>query len=666
MTLRGLPLFASRSACAEGAPLRSDGIGGTDGPLSRPIDPEGVYGLLDSNQPTEDQDGPGSEGEHRTDGDGIAAADDQQSGDALHEGGDDKQEKGTGAHGLLFGGMADAYQGPPVDDETVDEVRARVLAYVRSIVDKRTVAGKWILRAAERFLRQLEDARFVMDWRAAARPVRFCERLAFDDAGEEVRLEDWQVWATAVQYGLKWASDGRAVVSLTVCQVARGAGKTTWAAALALYEFKHGPRGGRQHLIANKREQTDIAFEAASNMFRLSFAEQAEECMKHNRFVDKDRNVRLVQTASKDRTLDGLKPTFWFGDEASEWRGRFIVKVTTAAAKMKRSRGLICTTPGDNADLIYTAEILEVAYRVLDGELDLPHQFYLLFGLDEEDEPENEAAWIKANPGLPRLPTLQGLRNQWATARLTPQGRAEFIRFHGARFARSASRWLDMAYWDEARDERTLDEIAGRPAWGGLDLSKSGDLAAFVLAVPLDDGRIALRGKYWWPKRAARNREVEYGIPLRQWEAERRIVLTEGDEIDYDQIRGEIQGAARLFDLRIVGYDAWGSAYLAQTLEKTDGITLGRYSMGIANIGPATQEWQRHWLGRRFIHNNDPVLRRCCADAAAKRDDAGNIRPIKSREKCAIDGLIASVIAVHCWALTQDGGVSDYEFGAAL
>lgn len=650
--------------------IRSGPIGAGDGSTVLPRLADGsvavvaTQGEFDADQETEDRGterGEGDQGERKS---GLAE------GDQAGEGGDgDESADGDGeGEGQRHGGLfpVAGYSGPEVSAATVAATRARTMDYVRSIVDRTVPSNKWVRRAAERFLSQLDDERFRMDWEAGARVIAFLEGLAFTDAGEPVQLEPWQVWATVTQYGLLWRLTGEPVVSLTVCQLGRGAGKTTWAAGLGLYEFLHGPKGGRQYLVANKREQSQVAFESVAAMLSGSFPALAEDVAKWDRLVDRERNVRLQMVASKDRTLDGLKPTWWFGDEASEWRGRFIVKVTTAAAKMRRSRGLICTTPGDNPDLIYTAEILEVAYRVLEGELDLPHQAYFLFGFDEEDEPDNEEAWPKANPGLPRLPTWQGLRNQWAVAKLTPQGRAEFVRFHGARFARSANRWLDMTYWDECRDRIDPATLHGRQAWGGLDLSKTGDLAAFVLAVPLDDGRLLLHGRYWWPKRAARNREVEYGIPLRQWEAERRLVLTDSDEIDYDLIRAEIVGAARAFDLRIVGYDAWGSAYLAQTLERTDGVPLGRYSMSIANIGPATQEFQRHWIGRRFIHNDDPVLRRCCADAAAKRDDAGNIRPVKARERCMIDGLIAAVMAVHCWALTQDGGLSDYEMGALL
>jgi len=45
----------------------------------------------------------------------------------------------------------------------------------------------------------------------------------------------------------------------------------------------------------------------------------------------------------------------------------------------------------------------------------------------------------------------------------------------------------------------------------------------------------------------------------------------------------------------------------------------------------------------------DPVFRRACAEAHAKTDLNGNIRPIKSRTFAIIDPLVASIMAIHAW-----------------
>jgi phage terminase large subunit-like protein len=185
-----------------------------------------------------------------------------------------------------------------------------------------------------------------------------------------------------------------------------------------------------------------------------------------------------------------------------------------------------------------------------------------------------------------------------------------------------------------------------------MDLSKSLDMTVVSVCVPLDDGRIAIRGHYWWPSADIRQRELDYRLPVRAWAADGRITLTPGREIDYEAVRTRIGELMEEFDVRSIGYDAWGSRYLVEQLVK-DGAPMVAYRMGIGTFGPGCQLWQNLWAGRKFVFGDDPILRRACATAIAQRDRNGNIRPIKPNDKSTIDALVASIIAVHVWGGTQ-------------
>jgi phage terminase large subunit-like protein len=556
--------------------------------------------------------------------------------------------------------------GPPLaGEEDVAQVRERVLAYARGLDEGTVVAGRWVRLAARRFLRMLEDRRFAMDWTTVAGFDVFARSvpLVLSHAGQPFALLDWQLWIVAAVYGFRWVEDGRRVVRFAVAQVARKNGKSTFMALVALWELRVAASdGARVHVIAGKKDQAEVILGTAMEMYRRRWPAEAEDHVRYNRIELKDRDCLMTALTAAEKTLDGLNPSCWIGDEASEWRGRFLTKMTTSQGAREDGIGWIVTTPGNNRDLIYTSEVVEVAAKVLTEELDLPHCFYALFGIDEEDDPGDEAAWPKANPSLASgLPPLRYLREQWASMSVSGVGRSEFCRFHGARFSNTANRWLDMSYWDEGGEPYGLEELRGRPAWGALDLSRSFDLTALTLAVPLDDGRIALVGRYWWPERSARNREVEYGIPLRRWHDEHRITLTPGEEVDYEAVRAELQGLRRFFDLRQVAYDRWGTKYLRDKLANEDGIPIAEYAMDGATVGPGCQVFQNLWVSRRLSHNGDPILRRCAADAAAKRDVRDNLRPVKIRRTCVIDALVTAVMAVHCWSLTSSAGRSMYE-----
>jgi len=178
--------------------------------------------------------------------------------------------------------------------------------------------------------------------------------------------------------------------------------------------------------------------------------------------------------------------------------------------------------------------------------------------------------------------------------------------------------------------------------------------------IPLDDGRVAVKGRYWFPKEGLAQRELDYRMPVRTWAIEGKLELSAGREIDYEQIRVALNEAKRDYDLRIVAYDAWGSKYLAETL-MGDGVPLQTYRMSISTFGPGCSLWSNYWMGRKLVFSDDPIMRRACAEAHAKQDINGNVRPIKSREHCIIDPLVAGIMGLHSW-----GGktVSIYELEA--
>jgi len=360
-----------------------------------------------------------------------------------------------------------------------------------------------------------------------------------------------------------------------------------------------------------------------------------------------DADGLLVDFHALERSLDGLNPSLWIADEAAEFKGRFLTKLLTTGAKRRESLGVIISTPGSNPENHY-AELVKQGEAVLSGEVEDDTVFPMLYGIDQSDPIGEPELWHKANPGLEHgQPDMASLNRAWNTMKRSAMGRSEFTRYHCARSDENTGGWLDMGLWPGGADI-DWSQLEGKPAWVGLDLSKSLDMSALVLAVPMDDGRVALQGHYWWPGEAVAQRELDYRMPVREWARERLLTLTPGREIDYESIRQRLLDLQERFDLRSVAYDKWGSSYLAEQLV-AEGVPLLVYSMGIGTLAPGSQLWQNLWAGGKIVIGNDPIMRRACAEAHAQVDRNGNIRPVKSREYCIIDPLLAGIMAVHVW-----------------
>ena len=525
-------------------------------------------------------------------------------------------------------------------------IRDRVEGYVADVEAGRVVAGRWIYAAMRRWRSDMERADLYMQWAEVEAIAAHYRALTLvgDDSGRAFELHPWQAWVIANLWGWRYREDNRRRTKLGILQVARGNGKTTMAAGLALYDLFQGD-GRRVHVVANNEEQAAICLDTARTMIRRQ--ERDDTSVLWDRIEIKKRDCLMTGLPALERALDGLNPSFWIADEAAEYKGRFLTKLLTTGSKRRESLGLIITTPGANPENIY-GELVANAESILKGEVEDDSVFAALYGIDPADTPDDEAAWPKANPAMVHgQPDRVSLRRSWNTMKRTPIGRAEFVRYHCARTDENTGGWLDMELWPGG-ETPDLEKLRGRPAWLGLDLSKSLDMTALMLAVPLDDGRVALKGHYWWPLENVRQRELDYRMPVRTWAAERRITLTPGREIDYESVRATLNRLREEFDLRAVGYDSWGSKYLVEACE-ADGIPMTAYRMGIATFGPGCQLFQNLWAGGKLVIGDDPIMRRACAEAVAQQDRNGNIRPVKSRTNCIIDPLVASIIAIHCW-----------------
>jgi len=527
-------------------------------------------------------------------------------------------------------------------------VKERILTYAQNILDGKTDNNKWIYASARRFFADLERQDVYFDWDEAEKVNTHFESLSLvgEWSKEKFNLHDWQLFVVTNILCWKVTEDKRKRFKLNVLQVARGNGKTTLMAGLALYDFLQGD-GKRVHVLANNEEQASILLDTAKTMLsRLG----NHDCISRYKSIDRDdADCSMTALPALERSLDGLNPSCWVADEAAEFKGRFLTKLLTTGAKRKESTGVIITTPGSNPETIYM-EIVKQCEGVLTGEITDDTIFAMLYGLDTNDELEDEKKWIKGNPGLPYgQPDMVSLRRAWNTMKQSPMGRAEFSRFHGSRFDENSGGWLDMSYWEGMQDAKfEWANTQKRTAYAGLDLSKSGDMTALVIAIPMDDGRVAIKGRYWFPKEGLAQRELDYRMPVRTWAKEGKLELSAGREIDYEQIRIAIREAKAEFDLRVVAYDAWGSKYLAETLVN-DGIPLQTYRMAISTFGPGCALFNNLWLGKKLVFPDDPIMRRACAEAVAKTDINGNVRPAKSREHSIIDPLVAAIMALHCW-----------------
>ncbi len=221
-----------------------------------------------------------------------------------------------------------------------------------------------------------------------------------------------------------------------------------------------------------------------------------------------------------------------------------------------------------------------------------------------------------------------------------------------------------MEKWDACNFPFDASELEGRVCYGGLDLSSTTDITAFVLMFPPidEDDKYYILPFFWLPEDTLPLRVRRDHVPYDVWERQGYLLTTEGNVVHYGFIENFIEELGQRFNIREIAFDRWGAVQMSQNLEGL-GFTMVQFGQGYKDMSPPTKELMRLTLNKMIVHGGHPVLRWMMDNIFIKRDPAGNIKPDKEKSTEKIDGAVALIMAldraVRCGA--GDSGASIYD-----
>jgi phage terminase large subunit-like protein len=263
------------------------------------------------------------------------------------------------------------------------------------------------------------------------------------------------------------------------------------------------------------------------------------------------------------------------------------------------------------------------------------------------DDPFDPATWWKANPNLGVSLYPDFMEGQANEAKKSATALSGFQQYHLNIWTNVITKWLDMDCW-RASSARPFDvqALVGLEAIGGLDLSSTTDLTAFVLLFQLPDGDIAVLPTFWLPQRVIDEALKKKGqIRLKNWLDSGFLKATPGVVVDYDFIRKDIIEQSKRFKIREIGSDPWNATQLLTQLQN-DGLKIVEVRQGPPSLSGACKELERLVLQKKLRHQGHPVLTWCAGNAVVRKDANGNMAPDKERAKDKIDGIAALVNAL--------------------
>lgn len=535
------------------------------------------------------------------------------------------------------------------------------LQWAKAVRDGEIVANEYIKLAVQRYFDDVKYAferGIIYDQKAATRVVSYFHKFKHtkgDFAGKKFILEPWQEFYLCNIYG--WFRKNKTRRFNTVyLDIGRKNGKTSIAAIQGLYGlFGDSEIRAEVYAAATKEEQARICLNEAKAFIRTipgwkKIFNIFTKAITVENVGGKYFDSTFKPLGRDSETQDGLNPSTAVVDEYHAHKSADLLNVITSGmGSRKNPLTVIITTAGFNRESP-CYHFRDNAIKALKGVKDQDNLFTMIFTLDDDDDWQNPANWVKANPNLDKAINLKYLEDQFKVA-LNMGGSTEvnFKTKHLNIWTDAASVWIQDNVW-MANDSGALPDLSGAECWGGLDLASVRDITALVLIFNVD-GKILIEPHFWIPEAKLDDRQdvVDYI----RWRDEGFINVTPGNATDYSYIKASIEKLAEKYSIKKIAYDRWNSTQLViDLIEK--GVKMEPFGQGYASMSMPTKKLENLALSGNLSHAGNPVLRWMCSNVSTVTDPAGNIKMDKAKSTDKIDGMVALAMALGVFINHKD------------
>lgn len=323
-------------------------------------------------------------------------------------------------------------------------------------------------------------------------------------------------------------------------------------------------------------------------------------------------NAGFYQVLSAEvGTKHGLNVSGLVFDEIHSQPNRKLYDVLTKGLGDAKEQPLffIITTAGtDKNSICY--EFHSKAKNIMRGRKSDPTFYPVIYGLDETEYWNDENNWYKANPSLGYTIGIDRVREAYKKALDNPAEENVFKQLRLNMWVNSTVCWVPDHIYDKGNIPIDFDRLKGRECYGGLDLSSTSNITAFVLVFPprYEGDNYIVYPHFWLPEDTLELRcrcdHVLYDV----WKKQGYINTTEGNVIHYGFIEKYIERLGEIYNIKEIAVDRWNATQMMQNLED-DGFTMVPFGQGYKDMSPPSKELYKLLMEGKITYGGNPVLK---------------------------------------------------------
>ena len=477
--------------------------------------------------------------------------------------------------------------------------------YIRSIRSGEVPASREMHQACDYIEGKLNNPDVFVDTEKTEKAVELIERYF------RMKLFPWEKFVLALVHCYYKSSD-TLVFTEYLIMMGRGNGKNGFISGVAWYltTMYHGVSGYNVDIIANSEDQAKTSFEDIYQMLEDTWAKSKKFFYKSKEEIVSLRTRSYIKfNTSNARTKDGKRSACLIFDEIHEYQNSDTIKVFRSGfGKRKHSRTFYITTNGYVRDGVLD-DRLRIAHDVLNGEIKNSRLCPLIYKLDDEKEADNKKLWVKANPSLPYLPTLQlEIEQNFIDKDYDPTVASDL---YTKRFNLPKGN-AEIAVTDYSKVKATSRELPKLDGWActvGLDYAELSDWAAVNLHFRRGPQRYDINHA-WLCAQSKTLQRVK--APWREWAERGLVTVVEDVSIHPDLLADYIRLAGQRYNVKMLAMDNYRWTLVSESLRKIgfDAQDKSRVKLvrpsDIMQVEPVIQECFDREL---FTWGDNPCLR---------------------------------------------------------
>lgn len=551
--------------------------------------------------------------------------------------------------------------------------------YADDVVSGKILACKQIKQACQRHINDLKASsdmgyKFYFDHDRAISICKFIELMPHTKGkwardGSTISMEPWQCFKTMCIAGwLEKATDMRRFRRVFILEPRKNA-KSTWAAALGLALLTiDNEYGAEIYSGATTEKQAWEVFKPARLMAKKAKGFKEQFGLQVNA-----QSLTRLQDGAKFEPLignpgDGSSPSCAIIDEYHEHdTDKMVDTMETGMGAREQPLLLIITTAGDNiAGPCYAYQ--KQAERMLDGLVQDDRMFALIYTVNKNTKWDSVDALRMANPNMGVSVGEEYLIDAQQKAINDPRKIGIFKTKHLNIWVQAKDAYFNTQRWQQtAIEDLRIEQFHGEPVILALDLASKYDIAAKEYLFKLSECspenetvqdliekgfEYAQFGVSYLPEETVDEPENEH---YQGWREEGLIQITEGEAVDYQQIKEDIVEDRTYFNVLEVAFDEWQARMMMSELMEL-GFNCIQVGQTVKNMSEPMKELDAMIRKKGIAHNGNPVYTWQLSCVLGKHDFKDNVFPNKDKnqKQNKIDNPVATMMAMARWLVYED------------